>query len=73
MLTHMGQDRTLDGLIEAALEISTKRREILALLRVALEQGNKEEALRLAGKLCGIEHEETDNRAATGIHRSASR
>jgi hypothetical protein len=45
----------LGGLVEAALEISRRRREIMIQLRAALQGRDCDEALRLASKLCGLE------------------
>lgn len=42
------------GLVDAALEISAKRRETLARMRDAFQRGDREEALALAEKLCGV-------------------
>jgi hypothetical protein len=51
----------LRGLLEAAIEIAAKRRELLARMRAALEQGNDVEALKLARVLCGIDRTEASN------------
>lgn len=52
----MATDPKLKGLLEAALEISSKRRNTLVRLRAALEQGDDVEALNLARELCGLDH-----------------
>jgi hypothetical protein len=46
------------GLVDAALEITRNRQELLKDLRAALEINDTEGALKLARKLCGLEHEE---------------
>ncbi len=52
----------LRGVLDAALEIASKRRNTLSRLRAALEQGNDVEALKLARELCGIDHEQKRHR-----------
>jgi hypothetical protein len=46
------------GILDAALEIATKRREIIARMRAAFEHSDTDEALRLAQVLCGLKNEE---------------
>jgi uncharacterized protein YpiB (UPF0302 family) len=43
------------GIIEAAIEISERRRELLSRLKDALERGDETVALALAKQLCGME------------------
>ena len=45
------------GLLEAALDISRKRRDILVKLKAALEAGDDIKALELARELCGVDYE----------------
>lgn len=52
----------LNGIIDAALEISERRRNILAQMREALKQGDEGKALTLAKKLCGVDDEQKSNR-----------
>ena len=47
----------MTGLIDAALEISRERREILMKLREALDSGDESRALGLARQLCGLDDE----------------
>jgi hypothetical protein len=58
------------GIIDAAIEISVKRREALSRLRDALERGDNELALELAKQLCGMESndEQKNNRIDKGIN-----
>jgi len=56
-------DAGLAGLIDAAMKISQKRRNILQRMRAALEAGDNAEALNSARELCGLETDETRNRA----------
>ena len=54
----------LGGMLDAAMQIGTARREILRRMRAAFQQGNEVEALKLARQLCGLgQHEQTSNRA----------
>jgi hypothetical protein len=56
-------------LVNAALEISMRRRAVLGLLRKALESGDEVQALELAKQLCGLERErETGHRAHSSIN-----
>jgi uncharacterized protein YpiB (UPF0302 family) len=60
---HMLHDKDVDasavrGLVDAALVIARKRQELLKDLRASLEINDTEGALKLARKLCGLEHEE---------------
>ncbi len=52
----MEEKLTLNGVLDAALEIARQRRDTLARLRAALESGNDSEALALAKELCGLGH-----------------
>jgi hypothetical protein len=61
-------ERRLRGLLDAALEIASKRRETLDHLRAALESRDDAEALRFARQLCGLENEETSNRVDPGFN-----
>ena len=45
----------LGGLLDIAIEIAAKRRDILRRLRTALENRNDLEALDYARQLCGVE------------------
>jgi hypothetical protein len=57
------------GFVNAALEISMRRRAVLALMREALESGDEQQALKFARQLCGLEHgRETGNRADSSIN-----
>jgi hypothetical protein len=49
---------SVQGLVDAALEIARKRKETLTDLRKALEVNDSEGALKLARKLCGLEEQE---------------
>jgi len=42
-------------IVQAALTIASRRREILLRLRKALEKNNVQEAIKLAKELCGID------------------
>ena len=44
----------LGGLLDIAIEIAAKRRDILLLMRTALENRNDVEALDYARQLCGV-------------------
>ena len=50
----MANEANLKGILEAALQIAAKRREILTRLRAALESGRNQDALALARQLCGL-------------------
>jgi hypothetical protein len=57
------------GLVDAALEISMRRRAVLVLMRKALESGDERQALKFARQLCGLEHgRETGNRTDSSIN-----
>jgi hypothetical protein len=56
----------LGGVLEAATQIATGRRETIARLRVALEQNDSLSALQLARQLCGLNEE--SNRANPRIN-----
>ena len=45
----------LGGLLDIAIEIAEKRRDILRRMRTALENRNDLEALDYARQLCGVE------------------
>lgn len=45
----------LGGLLDIAIEIAAKRRDILRRMRTALENRNDLEALNYARQLCGVE------------------
>jgi hypothetical protein len=51
----MPNEANLKGILEVALQIAAKRREILTQLRAALESGRNQEALALARQLCGLD------------------
>jgi hypothetical protein len=59
----MSDKPTLSGVLNAALEIASKRRETLARLRAALEKGDDTEALRVARALCGVRDGQESHRA----------
>jgi hypothetical protein len=61
-MNQVGETLNLKGVLNAALEITGKRRDTLARLRAALEQGNDVEALKLARELCGVDHEQKSHR-----------
>jgi hypothetical protein len=57
------------GFVNAALEISMRRRAVLGLMRKALESGDEGQALKFARQLCGLEHRrETGNRTDSSIN-----
>ena len=58
---------TVSGLVDAAYEIVTQRRELKRQLREALLRNNNQEALRLSRVLCGLENE-TSDRTDQGVH-----
>jgi hypothetical protein len=45
----------LGGLLDIAIEIAAKRRDILRRMRAALQNSNDQEALDCARQLCGVE------------------
>jgi hypothetical protein len=49
------QGTNLGGLLDIAIEIAEKRRDILRRMRTALENRNDLEALDYARQLCGVE------------------
>jgi uncharacterized protein YpiB (UPF0302 family) len=51
----------LGGLVDAALDIAKKRKDVLRDLRAALQTHDTEEALKLARQLCGLEDEKERN------------
>ena len=57
------------GLVDAALEISMRRRAVLVLMRKALESGDERQALKFARQLCGLEcGRETGHRTDSSIN-----
>ncbi len=58
----------LRGVLDAALAIARKRRDTLARLRAALENGNNSEALKLASQLCGLNDEQESHRTNPRIN-----
>jgi hypothetical protein len=57
------------SLVNAALEVSMRRRTVLALMRKALESGDERQALQLARQLCGLESgHETGHRTDSSIN-----
>lgn len=64
----MENDSSLMGVLEAALEIASNRRDTLVRLRAALEQDNIVEVLKLARELCGFNHEQKRHRADTRVN-----
>ena len=62
-------DAGLTSLIDAVLEISQARRNILQRMRAALEAGDNAEALKLAARLCGVsQDEETGDRINSRVN-----
>jgi hypothetical protein len=54
---------SMDGTIDAALDIAKHRRETLHRLRAALKDKNVAEVFQAAEELCGISHDdETSHR-----------
>ena len=51
-----------DQLVEKALEISRKRREILEEMRQAIQAGDKDTVFRLARRLTGLSDEGSEKR-----------
>jgi hypothetical protein len=49
------QETNLGGLLDIAIEIAEKRRDLLRLMRTALLNHNDAEALDYARQLCGVE------------------
>jgi hypothetical protein len=64
----MKDEVSFGGIIDAALEISARRRETLGLLKEALERGRKKEALELARQLCGVSDDQKGNRADPSLN-----
>ena len=61
--------REAEGLVNAALEISMRRRVVLGLMRKALESGDEGQALKFAKQLCGLEcGRETGHRTDSSIN-----
>jgi hypothetical protein len=50
---------SLDGILDAALEIAERRREVLVRLRKALKAKNTAEVYRAAREVCGL-HDDTE-------------
>jgi len=63
----MGKE-SVNGILDAALEISARRAETLSRMRHALEQGDESEALSLAKELVGIDDEQKSNRIDTSVN-----
>lgn len=63
-----------DGLIEAVLDIATERHKILAALKEACRDDDKETIIRLAKQYCGIEehHAKERHRTHSRFNRRAS-
>lgn len=59
----------LDGLIEAALEISRKRDQLKERMKGALIGGDDATALQFARRLCGLEEHAVGNRPRAGQTR----
>jgi len=53
-----GHNESVDGILDAALEIAAKLADILHRMKAALLAGDDETALRLARELCGLENTE---------------
>jgi len=51
---NQSNENDLKGLLNAALEISRKRTDLLEQMRTALKDGDDQEALRLGRELCGM-------------------
>jgi hypothetical protein len=64
----MSSSESMNGLIDAALEVSERRRAILERMRKAFEIGNDQEALSLAKELCGVNNEQKSNRTYPGLN-----
>jgi hypothetical protein len=64
----MINSESLSGLVDAALEISNRRRAILERMREAFELGKDQEALSLAKELCGVNNEQESNRADSRLN-----
>jgi hypothetical protein len=64
----MSMDPGLTGVIEAALEIARKRRDTLALLRAALDEGRDADALKIARDLCGATDAQESNRTRARVN-----
>lgn len=62
------EETALDGTLDAVLEIARRRRDTLAQLRVALEAGNQELALKFAKELCGLTHDQASHRTDPRIN-----
>jgi hypothetical protein len=52
-----GTCRSLTGLLDAAMDIASKRRDALREMRGALVKGDNEAALQYARRLCGLNDE----------------
>jgi hypothetical protein len=59
---------SLSGLVDAALEIASRRRDTLARLREALKVGDEPNALKLAAELCGLDDEQQSHRTDKSVN-----
>lgn len=60
---------SLSNLVDAALVVAERRRDILSDLRASLKGGENERALELARVLCGLEdYEQKSDRARSRIN-----
>jgi hypothetical protein len=50
------------GIIDAALEIASRRRDTVSRLREALIRGDEQKALEIARELCGVGNEQKRDR-----------
>jgi hypothetical protein len=53
---------SLEGILDAAIEIAAKRREVLVRLRKAVKAKNTAEVYRAAREVCGLHDDEKGNR-----------
>jgi hypothetical protein len=68
-------ESNLGGLIDAALQIAGKRREVLHRLRTALVNCDDTEALKFARELCGLENDQANFRGTarfSATHRDGA-
>jgi hypothetical protein len=61
-ITQADGESTLSGVFEAALEIARKRRETLARMREALENGNDAKVIEIAREFFGVDDEKKGHR-----------
>ena len=61
-ITQADGESTLSGVLEAALEIARKRRETLARMREALENGNDAQVIEIAREFFGVDDEKKGHR-----------